>query len=256
MEDCIFEISWSSILMSQLGDLPMTSSCCSFWQILKFKMVRIFQIEVNLHDVWVFKIIWREDLQLKFIWNRPSIHVVGILVVILVADEISNDIWLSDVNQEAVANDNWTLQLCEGAISFTEISDFVLTVHRLKLDVELATLMVVAASHHRVNWRLQIFTGVSWNVRVVHWNDEVIHESLGHLLPVVILDVATSRTCSIFRVVLFIFFIVFGAIFNAEVCVSIVFLSTWTTLELWLSIKPILIRNNAHWVNKQCEVLL
>jgi hypothetical protein len=165
--------------MSQFGDRPITNSYCSFWQILH-KLVKAI---VYLHNVWVLKIVGWEDLQLQLVRDvMASGSALRVFVVVRVVDEVSHNIRLSDVYQKRVSDNDRALQLGERTVSFAQISDLVLSFNWFELDVKLATLVVVASTAHQVvHRRLVVFANVPGHVGVVHWDQEIIHQSLGHL---------------------------------------------------------------------------
>ena len=149
--------------------------------------------------------------------------ILRVFINILIINQIRNNVWFSDVYQKTVSNNYWTLKFGKSTVSFTQVFDFVLPVEWVTLDVELSTLMVVTTSHHWIH-RWLIFTCV-WIVRIVHWDNEVIHLFLEHLLASCIFDIAacSPRTIVWFLLVL----VTFGAIFNSEVSESVKFLSSW-----------------------------
>lgn len=106
---------------------------------------------VYLHNVWVLKIVRWEDLQLELVRDVvASSSALRVFVVVLVVDEVSHHIGLSDVYQERVSDNDGALQLGERTVSLAQVSDLVLSVDRFELDVKLATLVVVASTAHQV----------------------------------------------------------------------------------------------------------
>tara|TARA_B110000285_G_scaffold169177_1_gene189260 strand:+ start:151 stop:510 length:360 start_codon:yes stop_codon:yes gene_type:complete len=119
--------------MSQFGDLPITNSCSSFLQILKIKIKVSFPkcISSYLHNIWVLKVVWWEDLELQFEWDvRAPLRsrVLRILVLILIVYQVRDNVGLSDVYQKRVSDDYGALELCESTVAFPEIFDFILSV--------------------------------------------------------------------------------------------------------------------------------
>ena len=66
------------------------------------------------------------------------------------------------------------MQLCKCTIAFAEVLDLVLLVLGIKLDVELASLVVVGRAHHRIHGRLLVFARVGV-VRIVCGNNKIVH---------------------------------------------------------------------------------
>jgi len=154
MVDCIFEINWSSIRISQFGDLPITSSCSSFLQILKSRRLRKEKFGENLHNIWVLKVVWWEDLELQFERNvGTSLRswVLRIFVLVLIVYQVGDNVGFTDIYQEGVPDDYRSLKLSESPVSLPEVLDFVLSVEGVALDKELTALVVVAATHHWVD---------------------------------------------------------------------------------------------------------
>jgi hypothetical protein len=113
----------------------------------------------------------------------------------LIINQVRNNVGFSNVDQKTVSNDNGPLQLGKGSIAFAQVLDFVLPVKWITLNEKLTSLVVVAATHHWVHGWL-IFAGIRV-VRIVHWDNEVIHFLLQNLLASCILDVTSSSPCSI-----------------------------------------------------------
>lgn len=130
-------------------------------------------------NVGVLQIIWWEDFQLQLVGNvRASLTwLLGIFIVIarLVTDQVWDDVGFSDVAEEAVSNNDGALKFGESTIAFSQISDFVLSVERIELDIKLPSLVVVPASKHRIcRWLLYLLASIRI-VRVCSGNDEVVH---------------------------------------------------------------------------------
>lgn len=122
-------------------------------------------------------------------------RILRIFIVILIIDQVRNNIGFSDVDQKTVSYNNGSLKLSEGTIPFSKILDLVLSVKGVTLDEELATLVVVATTHHGVH-RWLIFTRITV-VRIVHWDNEVIHLLLENLFACCVLNVASRGTSAV-----------------------------------------------------------
>jgi hypothetical protein len=179
---------------------------------------------------------------------------LGVFIVILIINQVRNNVTFSDVDQKTVSYNNGPLQLGKGSIAFAQVLDFVLPVKWITLDEKLATLVVVAAAHHGIHGWL-IFAGI-WVVRIVHWDNEVIHFLLENLLASCILDVSSGGPSSIVR--LFFVFITLGSVLNTEIGKSIKLLSPWSVFvsyeRLTVKIVVLLLRENSHWVQKKSKV--
>lgn len=150
---------------------------------------------------------------------------LGIIKFILVADQIRHNIRFTYIDQKTVSNYYRPLKLGKCSISFSKISNFILSLEWIELNIKLSSLVVIATAHHWVDWwLLDVFAHIRI-IRVVHWNNEIIHLLLQQLLTRCVFDITSSGTMSIFRAFLIIF-IVFGAIFDPKVAVSIEFLSS------------------------------
>ena len=130
-------------------------------------------------NVRILQIIWWEDFQLELVGNvRASLTwLLRIFIVIarLVTDQVWDDVGFSDVAEEAVSNNDGALKFGESTIAFSQISDFVLSVKRIELDIKLPSLVVVTASKHRIcRWLLYFLAGIRI-VRVCSGNDKVVH---------------------------------------------------------------------------------
>lgn len=163
---------------------------------------------------------------MSHVWVLVLFVVLVILRVFLIFVhwlEISDNVRFSDVYQKAVSEFDLSLKFGEGSVTFSQVSDFVLKVHWIKLNVKLSSLMSAARStHHRVDWWL-VLADICWVVRVIHRNDKVVH------LHLVILIIFVPEP-----------------VFNSEVSVTIVLLSA-RLLSFVI---------NAKWVDGHNEVLL
>lgn len=74
-----------------------------------------------------------------------------ILRLVLVVDQVRNHVGFTDVDKEAISDDDMTLQFGEGTIAFTEVTDLVEAVEWIELDIKLPTLVIVSTAHHRVD---------------------------------------------------------------------------------------------------------
>lgn len=178
-----------------------------------------------LHDVGVLKVVWWEDLQLKLVGDVLTVNgrSLALLRVLLVVDQVGDHVALADVDQETVSDDDGTVQLGKGAIALAQVLDLVLAVDRVELDEELSSLVVVGrATHHGVHARLLVLARVRV-VRVISWDDEVVHLLAEHLLARGVLDEATGGTGTILRVI--VIRTGLGAILNTKVGVAVVFAS-------------------------------
>ena len=181
-------------------------------------------------------------------------QVLHLLAIVLVVDEVRDDIGLSDVDEEAVSNDDGAVKLGKGAIALSKVLDLVLSIDGVELNVELSALVVVGrATHHRIHRRL-LLRGVGV-VRIVGRDDEVVHLLLEHLFARGVLDESTSSSSSILRVVI----AAFGAILNSKVGVAIELLPSragliardgLTCSEIGLG------WHDTHRIDQQGEVLL
>lgn len=181
--------------------------------------------------------------------------VLRIFIVILIIDQVRNYVALSDVDQKTVSDDNWALELGKCSIALTQVLDLILSIKWIALDEKLTALVVVSTTHHWIHWRL-ILRSVRV-VRVVHWDDEVIHLLFENLLTCCILDVATGGTSSI--VWLFVV-VAFRSVLYTEVGESVEFLPSWAIFISyeWLTVKIVvlLLWENTHWVQKKGEIFL
>jgi hypothetical protein len=120
---------------------------------------------------------------------------LGILIIILViTDEIGNNVRLSNINQEAISDNDRALQLSERTISLTEISNLVESIHGIELNVKLSSLMIIASTHHWIHVWLILAFRIVW---IVHGDDEIVHFLLKYLLASSVFNVASSCTCPI-----------------------------------------------------------
>lgn len=103
--------------------------------------------------------------------------------------------------------------------------------------------MVVSVSHHGVH-RGRVLAGVR-SAHGVLGNNKIVHLLPQNLAALGIFDVASCGACSVLRAVFVVF--VSGAIFHAEVCVSIELLSARAMLVAFVT--GTLLRNNAHGIN-------
>ena len=185
-------------------------------------------------NVGVLQIIWWEDFQLQLVRNvRASLTwLLRIFIVIarLVTDQVWDDVGFSDVAEEAVSNNDRALKFGESTIAFSQISDFVLSVKRIELDIKLPSLVVVTASEHRIcRWLLYLLAGIRI-VRVCSGNDKVVHLFFEDLFPGhSVLNIATCGSVSI----LWALFIVFAldSVFLPKICKSIKFLTAWQSRQ-------------------------
>ena len=180
--------------------------------------------------------------------------VLGVFIVILIINQVRNNVTLSDVDQKTISYNDGPLQLCKGSIAFAQVLDFVLPIKWITLDEKLTTLVVVAAAHHGVHGWL-IFAGIRI-VRIVHWDNEVIHFLLKNLLASCILDVSSGSPSSV--ITLFFVFVTLCSVLNTEVGEAIELLSPWSVLisykRLTVKIVVLLLRENTHWVQKKSKV--
>lgn len=209
-----------------------------------------------LHNVGVFKIVGREDLEFQLEWHL-SFVVIRIFILVLVVDQVCDYVGLTYVDQETVSDDDGALELGEGTVTFAQVADFVNFGKCVKHYVKLTTLVTVTTAHHWVDRRLLLlFTCILRIVWVVHWNNEIIHILLSYLLTsVCIFNIAPSCSCSI---VFLFFLIVLGSILHSEVSIAIIFISPWaivSTKALGCILAKIL-WDNSHGVDKQGEILL
>lgn len=115
-----------------------------------------FSRHVYLHNIWALKVVRWEYLQFELVWN-----VIGTsLRLVLIIDQVGNHIGLPDVDQETISDNYGSLQLRKGTISFSKVTDFVLSVQQIKLNVKLSALMIVAASHHGIDGARLLFAGI------------------------------------------------------------------------------------------------
>ena len=201
---------------------------------------------IYLHDIWTLKVVWWEYLQFELVWN---VSLCTILRLILIIDQIWNYIRFSNVYKEAIPYDNWPLQFSKGTISLTQITDFVQSVKWVELNIKLPTLMVVSTTHHWIYWRL--FLACIWIVRVVAWDNEIIHFLLKDLLTSCVFDVTTCGTSSIFATD--IIFIVLDSIFNTKIGESIEVLPPRSKLIPGIE-RLTLLWHNTHWIDHHGEV--
>lgn len=205
-----------------------------------------------LQNIWVLKIVWWEYLQLQFVWHLISalaVLVLRIFIIVLIVDQICNDVRFTDVNEEAVSDNDGSLKLGESTISFSKVSNLVHLIEWIKLNVELSTLVVVATTtHHWVN-RWLILACVTRVVWIIHWNDEVIHIFLWDLFSSCVFNKASGGTKAVFIIVFF-FLVIFKTIFNSEICESIVLLSSWPVLVSKSQSIVIILWHDTHWVDQ------
>lgn len=174
------------------------------------------------------------------------------LRLVLVIDQIRNDVGLADVNQEAVADDDGSLELSEGTVALTEIPYLVEAVEWVELDVKLASLVVVSSAHHGVDrWLLLTGVGIVW---IVAWYDEVVHLFFEDLLASGVLYVAAGGSCSILAAHVVV--VVLNSILNAEVGVSVELLPPGAILISRAVESLSLLRDDAHRVDHHSEILL
>lgn len=170
---------------------------------------------------------------------------------ILIVYKVGDNIRLAYVDQKAVADDYRSLQLGKCSIPFSKISNFVLTIQQVKLNIKLPSLMIIAAAHHWINRRWLLLAGIGV-VRIVAGNDEIVHLFLEDLLASPILDIASSGTCAVLAADIVL--LVLDTILNAKVRVAVEFLTTWT-IFIACSIEYLaLLWHNTHWINHHCEV--
>ena len=180
--------------------------------------------------------------------------ILGVFIIILVVNQVRNNVRLSNIDKKTVSDNDGALQLGEGAVALAKVLYFVLPVEWVALNVELSSLVVVAAAHHRVHRRL-VLGGVRI-VRIVHRDDKVIHLFFEHLLPGCILDVAAGSSGPI--ILLVILLVALGAILHPEVGEPVELLPSWPVLvpHQWLPVKIVvlLLRQYAHGVQKKSEI--
>jgi len=111
--------------------------------------------------------------------------------------------------------------------------------------------MIIASAHHWINRRWLFFTCVRV-IRIVAWDDEIVHLFLKNLLASSILDVSSRSTCAIFAA--HIILLVLDTILYTKVRVAIEFLSAWTVFIACAIEYLTLLRHNTHWINHHCEV--
>ena len=77
--------------------------------------------------------------------------ILGVFIIILVVNQVRNNVRLSNIDKKTVSDNDGALQLGEGAVALAKVLYFVLPVEWVALNVELSSLVVVAAAHHRVH---------------------------------------------------------------------------------------------------------
>lgn len=190
--------------------------------------------------------------------RAPLTGLLRIFVVVarLVADQVWDDIGFSDVAKEAVSDDDGALKFGESSVAFSQISDFVLSVERIELDVKLPSLVVVTASKHRIcRWLLYLLAGIRI-IRVCSRNDKVVHLFLEDLFPGhSVLNVAARGSMSIFRALLII--LAFDSVFLPKVGKSIKFLTAWQSRQHIVLVELIiwLVWNNTCRIHHEDEIL-
>ena len=221
---------------------------CKYYQRNRVKI----NVGKYLHNVWVLKVVWWEDLELEFEWDmRASLRpwILRIFVLVLIVYQVWDNVGLADIDQEGVSDDYGALKFGKSTVSFSQIFDFILSIQRITLDEELTTLVVVATAHHRVDWR-HILAGlrVVW---VVHWNDEIVHLFLEHLLASGILNITSGCPSAIVWWILLV--ISLGSIFDSEVSEAIEFLPSWAILvsyqKLSVEVVILLLWQDTFWVD-------
>ena len=207
--------------------------------------------EKYLHYVRVFKVVGRENLQFKLVWYGV-VFLAGVVLrffhFFLVVDQVGDYIRLSNINKETITYNNRSRKFGESSIALAEVSDLILSIDWVELNVELSARMIGASAHHWINRRL-ILTCIRI-IWVIHGNYKIVHSLLEDLLPSgSIFNISSSGSSSILGTILSILFVlVLGSIFHTEICVAVELLSSWTVV-IPQHIRSIIVVNILLWNN-------
>lgn len=165
----------------------------------------------------------------------------------LVVDQVGDYIWLSDIDKETITYNNRTRKFSESSIALAEVSDLILSIDWVELNVELSARMVGATAHHWINRRL-ILTCIRI-IWVIHGNYKIVHSLLQDLLSSgSIFNIPSGGSSSILGALSILFVLVLGTIFHSEISVAVEFLSSWTVV-IPQHIRAIVVVNILLWNN-------